>query len=147
MDDVVVRRATPSDAGSITGVYLAAFRATYEFPLVHADDEVARWIAEVLIPETETWVAERDGEVIGFMSLTAASVEQLYLAPRHTGRGIGSRLILLAKERRPAGLSLATFQVNDGARRFYERHGFQVVELGDGSTNEEGQPDVRYAWR
>ena len=49
--------------------------------------------------------------------------------------------------RRPDGLSLYTFQVNDGARRFYERHGFVVAALGDGSDNEEGQPDIRYEWR
>jgi hypothetical protein len=53
----------------------------------------------------------------------------------------------LAKQRRPAGLDLYTFQVNGGARRFYERHGFVGIALGDGSGNDEGQPDVRYAWR
>ena len=35
----------------------------------------------------------------------------------------------LAKERRPGGLELYTFQVNDRARRFYERHGFVVAWL------------------
>ena len=81
------------------------------------------------------------------MSLGDAFIEQLYLAPGWTGRGIGGRLVELAKERRPAGLDLFTFQVNDGARRFYERHGFAAVWFGDGSENEERQPDVRYAWR
>jgi ribosomal protein S18 acetylase RimI-like enzyme len=71
----------------------------------------------------------------------------LYLAPDWTGRGIGSQLIVLAKERRPAGLDLYTFQVNAGARQFYERHGFVEVSRSDGSGNEEGQPDVRYAGR
>jgi len=51
-----------------------------------------------------------------------------------------------AQARRPAGLELWTFQVNDGARRFYERHGFRAVEVTDGAGNEERQPDVRYAW-
>lgn len=80
------------------------------------------------------------------MSLRDGSVEQLYLEPGWTGRGIGSVLIGLAKERRPAGLELWTFQVNAGARRFYERHGFRVAEITDGSANEERQPDVRYVW-
>jgi ribosomal protein S18 acetylase RimI-like enzyme len=53
----------------------------------------------------------------------------------------------LAKQRRPDGLELYTFQVNDRARRFYERHGFVVAMLGDGSGNEEGQPDVLYRWQ
>jgi hypothetical protein len=35
-----------------------------------------------------------------------------------------------------------------GARRFYERHGFQAESfVDDGSTNEEGLPDIRYVRR
>ena len=49
-----------------------------------------------------------------------------------TGRRIGGRLVALAMARRPRGLDLSTFQVNSGARRFYERHGFVEVEHGDG---------------
>jgi GNAT superfamily N-acetyltransferase len=44
------------------------------------------------------------------------------------------------------GLRLWTFQKNEGARRFYERHGFDVVEMTDGAGNEEHEPDVLYAW-
>jgi hypothetical protein len=56
-------------------------------------------------------------------------------------------LIELAQRERPGGLELWTFQANQGARRFYERHGFEAIELTDGSGNEERTPDVRYAWR
>ena len=38
------------------------------------------------------------------------------------------------------------FQKNDGARRFYERHGFRLVELTDGGSNMEKEPDARYEW-
>ena len=142
-----VRRATAADADAIATLHIAAFRMTYVFPLAHTDDEVRRWVADHLLPETETWVAEMDEAVVAFCSLRDGWVDQLYVAPGHTGRGIGSRLIELAKERQPAGLQLWTFQVNAGARRFYERHGFRAVEQTDGAGNDERQPDVRYAWR
>ena len=32
------------------------------------------------------------------------------------------------------------------ARRFYERNGFVAEAFGDGTGNEERQPDVRYTW-
>ena len=38
------------------------------------------------------------------------------------------------------------FQSNDGARRFYRRHGLVELETTDGSSNEERSPDVRMAW-
>jgi len=100
------------------------------------------------VPTREVWVATSfDERVVALMALTADMLDQLYVAPGWTRRGIGSRLVSLAKVRRPGGLDLYTFQVNTEARRFYERHGFTEVASGDGSGNEEGQPDVRYAWR
>ncbi len=131
----------------MAAIHLAAFRATYDFPLAHSDEEVRAWIAVHLLPETETWVAVEESRVAGFCSLRPGWLDQLYVRPDRTGRGIGSRLVELAKRRQPGGLQLWTFQVNAGARRFYERHGFRAVELTDGAGNEERKPDVRYAWR
>jgi ribosomal protein S18 acetylase RimI-like enzyme len=148
MDEVEVRPATPDDAGAIADVYLSSFHATYDFPLAHTDDQVRHWIADILLPTREVWVAATPtGTVVAMMVLSLDMLDQLYVAPAWTGRGIGSRLLSHAQARRPDGLDLYTFQVNTGARRFYERSGFVEVARGDGSGNEERQPDVRYAWR
>jgi GNAT superfamily N-acetyltransferase len=145
---VLLRRATAADAPMVADVYLGSFKATYRFPLAHADDEVRGWIRDVVLPTKETWIAaDASGLVVGMMALESAELDQLYVAPGWTGHGIGSRLVALAKRRRPNGLSLYTFQVNHRARRFYERHGFILVDENDGSRNEEGQPDVQYTWR
>ena len=146
--DPQIRPATDSDAGSIAELYLASFKATYDFPLAHTDEQVRRWIAGVVIPSREVWVAaSTEGLIVGMMVLDDHMLDQLYVAPGETGKGLGSRFLDLAKGRSPAGIDLYTFQVNAYARQFYERRGFVEVERGDGSTNEERQPDVRYAWR
>ena len=142
----VIRRARTDDAGAIAEIHLASFRATYDFPPAHTDEEVRHWVRGSLLPSTETWVAEADGVAVGFISIGEGWVEQLYVRPPRTGRGIGSRLLAVAMERHAGGLQLWTFQVNRGARRFYERHGFRAVEETDGAANEERQPDVRYVW-
>ena len=144
--DPSIRLARPDDAAAVAELWLTSFKATYPFPPAHPDDEVRAWVAEILLPGTETWITEDGDESIGFLSLGDRSIEQLYLLPAWTGRGIGSRLVRLSKERRPAGLELWTFQVNAPARRFYERHRFRPVEWTDGAGNEERQPDVRYVW-
>jgi len=148
MDEVSIRRARNDDADAIADVFLASFKATYQFPLAHSDEEVRRWIPDLLLPSEEVWVVtDQSGSVVAMMALSTDMVGHLYVAPARIGRGIGSRLIELAKSRRPDGLELYTFQINARARRFYERHGFVEVWRGDGSDNEEGQPDLRYAWR
>ena len=150
---MIVRRADPSDAAAVADIFLRSFHATYKFPLAHADDEVRGWVRGRLVPQMETWVAVEGSEgveglerILGFATVAPGWLEQLYVDPDHLGEGIGRRLLELAKERQPDGLLLWTFQVNDRARRFYERNGFTVVGFGDESNNEERQPDVQYSW-
>ncbi len=113
----------------------------------HGDDEVRDWFSYVVVPQYETWVAVAEGSIVGLLVLDGGELEQLYLDPSWRGRGVGDRFVALAKQQRPTGLALWTFQVNGAARRFYERHGFTAVEQTDGLRNEEREPDVRYAWQ
>jgi GNAT superfamily N-acetyltransferase len=147
-NEVTIRPAVAPDATAVADVYLASFHATYDFPLAHTDDEVRGWIRETVIASGGAWVAiDADGTVVAMMAVASDDLDQLYVRPDRLGEGIGRRLLDRAKEQSPAGLSLYTFQVNERARRFYERNGFIAEWLGDGSANEEGQPDVRYVWR
>jgi hypothetical protein len=50
------------------------------------------------------------------------------------------------KELAPDGFRLWVFQRNTQARTFYEHRGMRVVELTDGSRNEEREPDALYEW-
>ena len=146
---IALRRAAADDAGLAAEVLLrsrAAALPTVTWP--RSDDEVRDYFRDVVVPHRETWVAEASskGGIVGVMVLAADEVSQLYLLPEWRGHGIGDLFVALAKERRPEGLTLWTFQVNKPAHRFYERHGFVPVERTDGSGNEELEPDVRYAW-
>ena len=77
-----------------------------------------------MFPQREVWIAaETTGVVIGLMVIDGDLVDQLYVDPGHTGADVGSELLAKAKFLRPQGLQLWTFQSNEGARRFYERHG------------------------
>jgi ribosomal protein S18 acetylase RimI-like enzyme len=147
-DGVTLRRADAGDGDALGDVWLSAWYATFDFPPGHPDPDVRRWLKDEMLPAHEVWVAVTPADgVIGFMALSDAMVDQLYIAPAWIGRGVGSALLDLAKARRPEGLDLYCFQANGRARRFYEARGFRVIATGDGSNNEEGQPDLRYAWR
>ena len=145
---VTIRPATPTDAATIADVFLASFHATYDFPLAHTDEQVREWIRDELLPAGVTWVAlDADGTVVALMAVKPGDLDHLYVRPDLLGQGIGRRLLDVAKAESPDGLTLYTFQVNARARRFYERNGFVAEWFGDGSTNEERQPDVRYVWQ
>ncbi len=141
----------PSDADAIIDAYLASRQRFLPYaPLAHSDESVRHWIAEHLIPNTDMTVAVLEGEVVGLMALsrdeTAGWIDQLYLHPRAVGLGIGSQLVARATARLGSPIRLYTFPANEGARRFYERHGFEAIEFSDGSQNEERCLDVLYEW-
>ncbi|MEV4512252.1 GNAT family N-acetyltransferase [Dactylosporangium sp. NPDC049525] len=143
------RRAVIEDAGAVADVLILSRRAAGDaIPAgVHSDAEVREWIRTVVIPQREVWLMEdADSRPLGVLVLDEDWVDQLYVAPACTGMGLGSRLIELAKSRRPAGLQLWTFVTNTAAQRFYLRHGFTVAETTDGSGNEEKAPDIRFVW-
>ncbi|MFC8833882.1 GNAT family N-acetyltransferase [Streptomyces griseoincarnatus] len=148
INDIVIRRAAGPDAAEVAEVWLRSFTAALPgVRRAHTDDEVRAWIREVVVPGQETWVAMVDASVVAMMVREGDDLDQLYIDPAWQGRGIGGRLVDVAKERSPSGLTLWTFQVNEAARRFYERHGFLAAEWTDGLRNEEREPDVRYEWR
>jgi GNAT superfamily N-acetyltransferase len=135
--EIHIRPARPADAAGVADVYLSAYRATYDFPLAHSDDEVRDWLRGYTAGG-RVWVAlavggeeeargSRGGAVrpsaaadlvVGFIGLDGHEVDQLYIRPGWWGRGIGSRLIELASSAAPEGLALWTL-VNARARRFY----------------------------
>ncbi len=144
---ITIERASPRDAGEIAALYLASRAAALPYlHRCHSDAEVRDWIATVMLATGETWVAREAGRILGFVTLNGEELDQLYLLPGHSRRGIGSLLLAKAKERSPERLSLFAFQRNTDARAFYERHGFRLVDVNDGARNEEGEPDALYEW-
>ena len=145
---VELRTARVEEAPDIAAVWLRSRTASApDIPTpIHTDDEVRSWFATVVLPTREVWVADVDGTVVAMLVLHDNWIDQLYVDPRHTGHGIGTALVSLAKAHRPQGLRLWTFQANQRARRFYEAQGFVPVESTEGD-NEENSPDVRYEWR
>ena len=83
--------------------------------------------------------ARRDDEVVGFVSFalergayesdeTRGIVHNVYVDPDHRNRGIGGDLLAAAESAlADAGASVVALEAmaaNDGARRFYRRHGY-----------------------
>jgi GNAT superfamily N-acetyltransferase len=150
IDEVTVRLATVEDAMVIADLYTAArVHAVPQMPpAVHTNEEDRAHVALKLAePDVQVWVAEAEGEVLGYALCTPTFLDALYVAPERTGQGIGSLLLDVVDATHPDGYELWVFESNEGARRLYERRGLVVVERTDGEGNEESAPDLRMARR
>lgn len=146
MNTVLLRAATPDDAPDIARVLRDALSSFRWMPVLHTPAEDLAFVAHHVLPQQQVTVAEVEGSLVGFVAVEGEWVQQLYLEPKWTGRGIGRRLLADATRQMPF-VKLRCFQANAGARRFYEREGFGADSFGDGSTNEEGLPDILFVRR
>jgi ribosomal protein S18 acetylase RimI-like enzyme len=149
-EDVTVRPATVEDAMAIADLYTAArVHAVPQMPpALHTNEEDRAYVAAKLTEaDVQVWVAEVDGEIVGYAQCTPTFLDGLYVAPERKGQGIGSLLLDVVDATHPDGYELWVFESNKGARRLYERRGLVVVERTDGAGNEESAPDLRMARR
>jgi GNAT superfamily N-acetyltransferase len=146
---LTIRRGDARDARAAADLWVRAREAAIPAipPPVHDADDVRGYFASHVVGECELWVAEEEpGQLAGIMVLDGDWVDQLYVDPRRTGRGIGSGLLDAAKRERPDGLRLWTFASNTDAQRFYLRHGFVEAARTDGRQNDERAPDILYVY-
>jgi GNAT superfamily N-acetyltransferase len=148
VDEVLIRPMEPADTDEAAAVWWRSRHAPgSQVPAsIHTEDGVRTWFADVLLPDGQTWIASDDDRIIAVLTLDGDDLDQLYVDPDAAGQGIGSMLVDLAKDLRPGGLALWTFQTNLRAQEFYRRHGFAEVRRTDGAGNEERLPDVRMVW-
>jgi ribosomal protein S18 acetylase RimI-like enzyme len=145
----VLRTATVKDAESVARVLVESRRAFLPYaPSPHEPHDIRRWVAQVLIPGGRVTVVLNEGNVVAVLAVseddTFAWIDQLYVLPGYERRGLGTSLLTFAHNSLKRPIRLFTFQQNAGARRFYEHHGYKVVALSDGQSNEEKCPDVQY---
>ena len=140
------RQATVDDIPAIAGIHRRSFFAAMpHMPVLHTTEEGLAFYTKAVFPSMTIWVVEETSVAIGFIAYRKDWIEQFYIDPPHQGRGLGSQLLAKAKSENHS-LNLWTFQCNQRARSFYEKHGFAISRMTDGSDNEERQPDVLYTW-
>ncbi|MES2068895.1 MAG: GNAT family N-acetyltransferase [Pseudomonadota bacterium] len=169
MMSISLRRATMDDAAAIAEVRIKSWRATYRGMIPDAylddmklEDSTAHWakILEVASERVCVFVAESEGEIVGFASGMLlketklgldAELTAVYLSPSLQRAGIGRRMVQeVAKACRAqgaTGLLVWVISGNKPARKFYESLGAELlIEQGfnwDGMDLQE----AGYGWK
>ena len=150
----MIRRATPADAEALSSLSRTCFTQTFGHLYDPADLEtfldeaysptVLR--AELADPDRATWLLVEDSPdeaLIGYVTACPAhlphpdvapgdgEIQRLYILQGHQGGGRGTALLNTALEwlerDGPRTLWIGVWSENNGAQRFYARHGFEIV--------------------
>ena len=136
----MIRRATPNDLNRIAEIEVFNYRLKF-YPIFLNDEfyfgelqvpNVARRYADSL-EDIRVW---DDGVVKGFILVLNGEVKKLFVEPVLQGQGIGAGLLEYAVKHLGAK-TLWALEKNEGAIRFYQRHGFRLTcekRLEDGTS-------------
>jgi GNAT superfamily N-acetyltransferase len=169
MTDVTIRPAQPADAPAIARVRVDAWRATYRGMIPDAylaamstEESSALWekVLTAAPNTTNTFVAVRDGVVIGFASGNMldpprhgnnAELSAVYLVHDAQRQGIGRRLVaaVTGAQRAHGATGLITWVIagNKPARAFYEALGAELLIEQPFSWDGMDLIEVGYGWR
>lgn len=133
----MIRPAAPEDAARNLQIWRDAVRATHDFL---TPDDLAAIDALVAghLPTMVSWV-KTDGRdrPQGFMAMTGAHIDALFVDPACHGQGIGRALVAHARTLHP-DLTVDVNEQNPLAIGFYERLGFR--RTGRSETDDQGRP-------
>jgi len=134
--------------GSFLEPVVRLWRESFEFGVgvtdPHPLSEQLEYFVSQVLPTNRVSLAFLSSQLVGFVAASSASISQLYVRVGLHRQGIGSALLASAKAESSGSLWLYTFARNAVACRFYEKHGFIVVERG--FEPERQLEDVKFSW-
>lgn len=150
-----LRIALPADAEALAQLKHDTFREAFleDFAVPYPPDDLAVFVAQSYTPEVvqreladearRTWVAERDGRLLGYAHVGPSKLPhpelrdgegelyQLYVRREAQGLALGGRLLTVALDHltatRPGRLWLGVWSGNLRAQAIYEARGFRKV--------------------
>jgi putative acetyltransferase len=142
----MLRRLELDDMDRAAEVHRTSFdNALPHLAGLHTPQEDRQFFRERVFGTCRLWGSFEDQVMVGVIAFREGWIDHLYVLPSSQRCGIGTILLRVAQGQFRQ-LSLWTFQCNKPARRFYEQHGFMLIEETDGSANEEKEPDAMYSW-
>jgi putative acetyltransferase len=133
-----IRASRADDVPRLFEVWQAAVAATHGFVSAEDKAEIAGIVREQYLPNVPLWVAVDEADrPLGFMGMTGAMMDALFIDPTHHGRGLGRAMVEHARLIAP-DLSVDVNEQNEAAVAFYRHLGFRQV--GCSPVDDSGRP-------
>lgn len=122
----MIRKRTDADNDQIVHIWYKASRIAHPFLASDFSEKMKHDLRDIYIPNSETWVYENGGRVLGFISMLGNEIGGLFVLPDTQKNGIGTQLVNFVKSLHPE-LVVEVFEQNVIGRAFYAKYGFEPV--------------------
>lgn len=139
----MIRELREEDVNKVAEIWLDTNIKSHDFIPAQYWKSNFESVKEALL-QAEVYVYEHDGAIQGFIGLSDAYVEGLFVSDEMQSQGIGKLLLDFAKEKRMK-LHLNVYQKNIRAINFYQREDFEI--RGEGLDEATGEKDYEMIWQ
>ena len=123
----MIRRYQKQDTEDIIEAWYQASLLAHPFLTEAFFEEERNNLRERFLPQSQTWVYEQQGRVVGFISLVENEVGGIFVHPSWQRQGIGRALMDKASALHQ-NLELDVFAANKQGRVFYAQYGFVALK-------------------
>ncbi|MFZ7343479.1 GNAT family N-acetyltransferase [Avibacterium volantium] len=121
----------------LLNLWQSSVEATHHFLSKEEIAAILPYVPEAFKGVEHLLLAEKDGEIVGFMGINGTKLEMLFIAPEQRGKCIGKALLQHGITELGVN-SLTVNEQNPQAVGFYQHMGFQTVERHE--LDEQGNP-------
>ena len=116
----MIRKHTKKDLEQILNVWHHSSTLAHPFLTSAFVEKVKSDMRNMYIPDSDTWVYEKDSEIVGFISMINNEIGGLFVMPNILGKGIGTKLVNFVSENHES-LEVEVFEKNIIGRAFRNR--------------------------
>jgi putative acetyltransferase len=142
-----VRPAAPDDLDAVARLWHESASRMDGAPAnIPSEKQLRDRIDAELASGWDLYVALKAERIVGMLALQPRDsiLDQIFVAPREQGAGVGKALLALAKQEMPSRFTLRMTAANQTARSFYERQGLKPLRKGTHPRT--GVPVVFFTW-
>lgn len=96
----MIRLFVATDSKEVVELWYEASVLAHDFIAPEYWQEKKEDMAQIYIPNSETYVYEKEKHILGFVSLIENYIAAIFVAPNQQGKGIGKELMQFVKQKK-----------------------------------------------
>jgi len=123
----MIRKHEVKDLEDIISIWHKASTMAHPFLDLAFVKKVEMDMKNIYIPNSETWVYEKNNSLVGFISMIENEIGGLFVLPNNHAKGIGTELVNFISKFHN-NLEVEVFEKNIIGKSFYDKYGFKPIK-------------------
>ena len=123
----MIRKYNENEIPKLLEIWEAAALIAHPFLSKDFHEMVKKAMRDMYLPNSDTWVYEKNGSIIGFIAMLNNEIGGLFVDPNQQAKGVGTSLVHYMTQFHDT-LEVEVFEENNIGKPFYEKYGFKVIK-------------------